>query len=127
MAYKKNDSQRLSLANSTGKLIKSKSAKDNCFKIDTKDMTSLNIFEEIKSSLQHKALQNDKNISKHSENLKKTVTGHKKNTVSFAKVLSSNSTRKSLGKPSTDTKGLAVVSSFSALSQRKDKLLSIFH
>jgi hypothetical protein len=95
--------------------------------VDDFEMPVSNIFEELKSTLQSKALQNDFIVTRDPERPKTTKNAHKKNAMSFATIYTNKGIRKNLIKSTPDMlNDLAVVSSSSVLNLRSDKNLSIF-
>ncbi|OMJ87114.1 hypothetical protein SteCoe_11264 [Stentor coeruleus] len=94
---------------------------------DDFDIPLPNIFEELKSTLQNKALQNDFTFARDPERPKTTKNAHKKNAMSSATIYTNKGIRKNLIKSTPDMlNDLAVVSSSSVLNLRSDKHMSIF-
>ena len=79
-----------------------------------------NIFEELKSSLQNKALKNEIGVGK--EIRRSLGSIHQKNAMSSRGVLNTKGNQRYLVKPTPEIiSNLAIVSSCSALNNRKDK------
>jgi hypothetical protein len=124
---KKSTNKRLTHACSSEKFTKFKTMTEGALNAILEDGTQKpsNMFEELKLSLKHKALKNDGNIINVQETVQIHRSMHKKNTSASIYTIKGN--RKNLIKSSLDTlESLAVVSSCSALSLRKDKVVSMF-
>lgn len=120
---------RLCMSHSLGKPHKFKSMTESHLQRLVEDDFEIpvsNVFEELKSTLQSKALQNDFIITRDPERPKTTKNAHKKNAMSFATIYTNKGLRKNLIKSTPDMlNDLAVVSSSSVLNLRSDKHLSI--
>ena len=129
-----NNNKRLARANTFCKSGKFKSLNDAGFAKLLQEpqediMSNSNIFEELKSSLQNTALKSDVKLLRSLDKNNTVKVLHKKNTLSYASsgAYTNKGTRKNLVQATPDMlNNLAVVSSSSALSFRKDKNTSLF-
>lgn len=93
--------------------------------LNTSSKSSSNIFEELKSSFNHKLIVNSRNPVKQFAQTKSTKILSKKTPFGNTGAYPDKSCNKNTLKPS-HLDGLAIVSSSSALSMRTDKVLSMF-
>lgn len=120
--------KRISHATSLKNVQKFKSMTEKSLRtlINGNEAVESDVFEEIKSSLQNKAMKNEGKTVEELKLEQKKATIHKKNTFSSASLYTNKGSRKNLLKFTPDMlSSLAVVSS-SSLNIRKEKDLLIF-